>query len=131
MTRAAHYVLGYEQMITPSLRTKAEVYYQSLFDVPIIDSANSSISGINSYDGYADVPMKNNGTGYNYGAELTIEKYFTNQWFMMVTSSVYQSKYVAGDGKERNTMWNGNYVNNFQGGKEFNLRKPGRVISVS
>ena len=108
MTRAAHYVLGYEQMITPSLRTKAEVYYQSLFDVPIIDSANSSISGINSYDGYADVPMKNNGTGYNYGAELTIEKYFTNQWFMMVTSSVYQSKYVAGDGKERNTMWNGN-----------------------
>lgn len=131
MTRAVHYVLGYEQMVTPSLRAKAEIYYQDLFDVPIIDSANSWISGINSYDGYADVPLKNKGTGYNYGAEVTVEKYFTNQWFMMVTSSVFQSKYVAGDGKERNTLWNANYVNNFQGGKEFNLRKPGRVISVS
>jgi len=131
MTRSMHYVLGYEQMITPSLRTKVEVYYQGLFDVPIIDSANSSVSGINSFDGYADVPMKNKGTGYNYGAEITIEKYFTNQWFMMATSSLYQSKYKAGDGKERNTLWNANYVNNFQGGKEFNLRKPGRVISVS
>ena len=50
---------------------------------------------------------------------------------MMATSSLYQSKYKAGDGKERNTLWNANYVNNFQGGKEFNLRKPGRVISVS
>lgn len=131
MTRSIHYVLGYEQMITPSLRTKVEVYYQDLFDVPIIDSANSSFSGINSFDGYADVPLKNKGTGHNYGAEITIEKYFTNKWFMMATSSIYQSKYVAGDGKERNTLWNSNYVNNFQGGKEFHLKKPGRVISVS
>jgi hypothetical protein len=44
---------------------------------------------------------------------------------------LYQSKYVAGDGKERNTLWNANYVNNFQGGKEFKLKKPGRVLSVS
>ncbi len=131
MTRSIHYVLGYEQMVTSSLRVKAEVYYQDLFDVPIIDSANSVFSGINSFDGYSDVPLKNKGTGHNYGAEITVEKYFTNNWFMMLTSSLYQSKYVAGDGKERNTLWNSNYVNNFQGGKEFQLRKPGRVISIS
>jgi hypothetical protein len=131
MTRAMHYVLGYEQMINKNLRVKAEVYYQNLFDVPIVDSSNSAASAINSYDGFANAPLKNKGTGYNYGAELTIEKYFTNNWFMMVTSSLYQSKYVAGDGKERNTLWNANYVNNFQGGKEFKLKKPGRVLSVS
>lgn len=131
MNRAIHYVLGYEQMVNKSLRAKVEVYYQDLFDLPIVDSVNSSISIINSTDGFGRFPLKNKGTGYNYGAELTIEKYFTNNWFMMLTSSVYQSKYVAGDGKERNTLWNANYVNNFQGGKEFKLKKPGRVLSVS
>lgn len=104
MTRSIHYVLGYEQMVTSSLRVKAEVYYQDLFDVPIIDSANSAFSGIYSFDGYVDTPLKNKGTGHNYGAEITVEKYFTNNWFMMATSSIYQSKYVGGDGKERNTL---------------------------
>jgi len=131
MNRAIHYVLGYEQMVNKSLRAKVEVYYQDLFDLPIVDSANSSVSLINSTEGFGRFPLKNKGTGHNYGAELTIEKYFTNNWFMMVTSSVYQSKYVAGDGKERNTLWNANYVSNFQGGKEFKLKKPGRVLSVS
>jgi len=131
MTRSTHYVLGYEQMFGTNIRAKVEVYYQQLFDVPVEDDPNSWVSGINSFNGYNTAPMVNKGTGENYGAEITVERYFTNQWFFMATSSLYNSTYKAMDGKTRSTRWNGNYVNNFQGGKEFNLRKPGRVISAS
>jgi len=131
MMRSAHYVLGYEQMVGPNFRVKTEAYYQHLWDVPIEDSKTSAVSYINSSSGNLNFPFANKGTGRNYGAELTLERYFTDNWFMLVTSSWYNSTYVAGDGKERNTMWNGNYVNNFQGGKEFNMKKPGRVLGFS
>lgn len=131
MMRAAHYVLGYERNITENVRAKAEVYYQQLWDVPIEDSDTSSVSGINSRAGYATTAFVNEGTGYNYGAEITLERYFTNQWFFMMTSSLFDSKYTAGDGIERNTRWNANYVNNLQFGKEFNVKGPKRVFGVS
>lgn len=131
MTRAQHFVLGYEQMFGSNIRAKAEVYYQNLWDVPIEDSDSSALSSINYTDGFSNSTFRNGGTGRNYGAELTLERYFSNQWFFLITSSLYDSRYVAGDGKERSTKWNANYVNNLQVGKEFNLKRPGRILSVS
>jgi hypothetical protein len=39
----------------------------------------------------------------------------------MVTTSVFDSKYTGGDGIERNTSFNRNYVVNFLGGKEWKV----------
>jgi hypothetical protein len=45
--------------------------------------------------------------------ELTLEKFFSRKYYFLVTSSLYQSQYKAGDG----------YVFNLLGGKEFTLGK--------
>ena len=42
---------------------------------------------------------------------------------MLLTGSVFESKYKGSDGVERNTAFNGNYVVNFLAGKEFKFGK--------
>jgi hypothetical protein len=65
--------------------------------------------------------LTNNGTGENYGIELTIEKFFSKGYYGLFTSSVYSSKYSGSDGIERNTAFNGRYVFNLLAGKEWKV----------
>jgi hypothetical protein len=65
--------------------------------------------------------ITNAGTGKNYGIELTVEKFFSNGYYGLFTSSLYSSKYTASDGVERNTAFNGKYVFNLLAGKEWKV----------
>jgi outer membrane receptor protein involved in Fe transport len=65
--------------------------------------------------------LKNTGTGTNYGIELTVQKYFSKTFFLLFTTSVYDSKYTGSDGIERSTSYNGLYTSNILFGKEFRL----------
>lgn len=67
--------------------------------------------------------MDNKGTGTNYGAELSLEKFFSKNYYFLVTSSLFESKYTAIDNVERNTKFNNNYIVNVVGGKEFPVGK--------
>ena len=73
-SKARHYVLGYNNMLTQNLLLKAEVYYQDLYNIPVEDDPFSSYSLINSVQGYTTRRLVNKGTGYNYGIELTLER---------------------------------------------------------
>jgi hypothetical protein len=70
--------------------------------------------------------LVNTGTGRNYGVELTVEKFFSRGYYGLFTASLYQSKYTASDGIERNTAFNGRYVANLLAGKEWKLGKEKR-----
>jgi len=120
-TRSIHNVVGYDWSISADIRLKLEAYYQYLFNVPIRDSYNSTESAINAQFGIPDTVYSNNGKGYNKGIELTLEKFYSNDYYMLITGSIYDSKYRAGDGKLYNTYFNGNYLTNILGGKDFKL----------
>ncbi|RED99760.1 TonB-dependent receptor [Marinoscillum furvescens] len=136
-TRAAHSVVGFEQTIGNYWRAKAEVYYQYLYDVPIWpkDTATMSekltFSAINSYDGYTSQKLSNGGTGRNCGIEFTIERGFRKNYYLMATTSLYESLYTGRDGVERNTIFNGNFIVNALGGREFVFRDGQRVLSIN
>lgn len=68
----------------------------------------------------------NDGTGTNYGIELTVEKFFSKGYYGLITASLYQSKYTGSDGIEHNTAFNGRYVYNILGGKEWKVGKEKR-----
>lgn len=123
MTKANHYVVGYENRLNANVNLKIEAYYQQLFDIPVEDNINSPFSTINSYDSYTERQLINEGEGRNYGLELTIERFFNDGFYYMLTGSVYESKFKALDGKEHNTAWNGNYASNFLFGKEWKIGK--------
>jgi len=110
-TKATHVVLGYEVMIISDLRLKSEIYYQSLYNVPIwgTDTTTNdylrSFSMLNTTDGFIDNKLSNDGTGKNYGIELTIEKFITRGYYFMATGSLFESKYKGLGGIERNTRY--------------------------
>ncbi len=131
LTKAHHFVLSYSRLVGHRLRAKAEIYYQQLYNVPVTVNANKTFSTLNIQNEFVTDPLTNNGRGRNYGIELTLEKYLHNYFYYTVNSSVYQSKYTAADGVERNTRFNGNYLFNAVAGKEFPLAGQKRVLGIN
>lgn len=119
--RAHHYVLGYESRIGRNLNIKVEAYYQDLFDVPVSDAYDSTFSILNASNGYIITDLKNEGTGTNYGLELSVEKFFSNNYYFLITGSLFESKYTDLKNEEHNTKFNNNYITNVVAGKEFPL----------
>ncbi|MEI7661918.1 MAG: carboxypeptidase-like regulatory domain-containing protein [Bacteroidota bacterium] len=127
-TKSHHFVLGYDVQPLKDWRLKVEAYYQYLFNVPV-NTFSSSYSMINTGAGFKtdlEDSLTNTGTGRNYGIELTVEKFFSKGYYGLFTGSVYQSKYTASDGVERNSAFNGRYVANLLAGKEWKLGREKR-----
>ena len=125
MSHSWQSVLTIDQKIATSWRIKAEVYYQLLYKVPVIpDIPEQSILNIgDSYSPDWDMVFENSGKGYNYGLDFTVEKFFNKSWYLMLTVSLYESKYRGADGILRNTRFNGNFAINTLAGYEFKLFK--------
>jgi len=128
LTRSHHLVASYQRKMKHNFNLRTEVYYQSLYNVPV-EVIPSSFSLLNQGSGFVrffpDV-LENTGTGTNYGMELTLEKFFGNQFYILTTASLYDSKYTGSDGIERNTDFNGNYIVNALGGIEIPTGKNGK-----
>lgn len=131
-SKARHYVLGYERLLTENLNLKAETYYQELYNIPVSKFEKNAMSAINLNNGFEGVAAVNEGTGTNYGIDLTLEKFFSKNYFFLVTSSFFNSKYKGSDGIERNTTFNRQYAGNVLAGKEFSMGKDNKnVFSIS
>lgn len=131
MTKAHHYVLSYSLRPAKNLQIKTELYYQQLFDVPVAADINSTLSTLNLEYEYVTDPMVNKGKGRNYGVELSIERYLYDNFYFTLSNSVYQSKYKALDGIERNTRFNGNYIVTLLTGKDFYSDRKQKTFGIN
>ncbi len=124
-TRSNHYVVGYNHLFGNNFRVKAESYYQQLYDVPVKVGFPefSMLNGGADFGVPAEDSLVNQGTGHNYGVELTIEKFLSKGYYFLLTTSLFDSKYKGYDKIERNTAFNGNYVVNLLGGYEYRINK--------
>ncbi len=119
LTKASHYVLGYERMFDNNISFKTETYYQTVNNLPV--PTNPSKHWIPAFGSFTpEDTLTNSGKAQNYGIEFTVQKFFTDGYYFLVTSSLFEAKYKTLDGKWRNSLYNINYVNNFVGGKEIN-----------
>lgn len=124
-TKAIHAVLAYDINIFNSARIKTELYYQYLYNVPV-RSRKDYFSSINlgaDFNSPNVDSLVSKGTGENYGFEFTIEKFYSKGYYFLITGSLFESKYVGSDNVYRNTAYNGNYVFNVLGGKEFKIKE--------
>jgi hypothetical protein len=123
-TRSNQFVLGYDIHLNKDFRVKLETYYQYLSKVPV-EKVASSYSVLNygaTFNNSYKENLTNKGIGQNYGLELTIEKFFNNNYYFLVTTSFYQSTYKGSDSVWRDTAFNGNYVVNGLAGYELKLK---------
>lgn len=132
-TYSNHYVLAYDLSITEYTRIKIETYYQSLYNIPITQNA-SSFSAVNTGADFGPSnvdSLVNTGTATNYGVEFTLERFYHNGFYYLLTTSLFDSKYKGSDGVERNTAFNTKYVLNALAGKEFKIGKKGNVLALN
>lgn len=122
-SKSNQFVIGYNYLINKDLRLKIETYYQHLYNIPveINSSTYSSINyGTKFFLDRID-SLQNAGTGTNYGIEITFEKFLNKNYYFLLTTSIFNSKYTASDKIERNTAFNGNYVVNFLLGYTYDI----------
>lgn len=128
-TKSIHTALGYEKSFNKGLFFKTEVYYQYLYNIPVdrFPSAYSLINQGSGFQRFFPNELVNEGTGQNYGIELTFKKFFSQSFYFLTTASFFESTYKGSDQIERNTDFNGNYATNFLAGKEFQLNKKNMI----
>jgi hypothetical protein len=119
LLKADHFVLGFERRLGKNMRAKVEFYYQNLFDLPVENLDTSYFATIVEGLDFRYVDLVNAGKGRNYGVEITLEKFFSRNYYFLLNGSIYRSKYTPLDGLERNTPFAGDYLVNALAGKEF------------
>jgi hypothetical protein len=126
LMKSLHLVAGNEYRPSAGWRIGAEVYYQHHYHVPI-GPANTTTpflrhgSLLNEISGFVSDSLVSSGKGRSYGVEMTVEKSLTNGIYFMSTTSLYQSKYTGRDGIERDSRFNGKFVQNVLAGKEWKV----------
>ena len=131
-SKSHHFVLGYQHRFPFGINAKLEGYYQYLFDIPV-QTTPSAYSILNFGADFVSVIPSNlssDGTGENYGVELTVEKYLDKGFYFMVTSSLYESFYTASNDETYNTAFNGNYTFNALAGYEFRFADDKLALTV-
>ncbi len=126
MTQSQHLVAGIETTLPGQVRIKLEGYTQWLDNIPI-DPYASTFSAVNLGANFQRPPDRvgfvNNGTAETRGVELTLEKAFVDTWYGLVTASLFESTYTAGDGRQYNSAYNNGYVINALAGVELPVGK--------
>lgn len=128
-TNSNQFVTGYSYKFNPNIRLKTEVYYQHQNKLPVTEY--DSYFSLANYG--ADFHLRrvdslvNGGTSRNYGLDVTFEKFFSKNYYFLVTASFFDSKYRGSNEKLRNTAFNNNYVVNALGGYELPVSEKGTI----
>ncbi len=126
LTKSAHVVLGWDYSLGQSSRIKLESYYQFLWDIPIDrEFTPTSFSLANTGSGFSRFfpnKLENEGTAYNYGLELTVEKFFSKGFYYLFSASIFDAQYIGSDGVTRPTDFNTGYAMNGLFAKEITFK---------
>ncbi len=135
--RADHYVAGVEYLFTSDLRVTLEGYYKDYSDYPastirpFIVLSNTGGDFEQTQD-FGIEPLVSKGTGYAKGIELYIQKALTTNYYGLINLSLFDAKYKALDGVERNSSFNNRYIFTVLGGyrlgKEWEISGKFRLI---
>ena len=122
--KAEHYVAGAEYFFANDFRMTIEAYYKNYSDYPVstlrpyLILANSG-GDFEQQDGFGIEPLVSAGTGYSRGIELFIQKALTANFYGTINLSLFEAKYKALDGIERNSDFDNRYLFTLTGGYRF------------
>ena len=129
-SQALHQVVSYDQRIGENTRLKVEAYIQNINQVPIDTAMNGLFSLVNYTSGIPSQVLENTGKGINKGIELTLERFLADNFYYLVTASLFDSKFQNKDLVWRNTQFNNLFAGNILVGKDFQLAKQ-KSLSVN
>jgi hypothetical protein len=125
--RSHHFVFSNTCQVSTTSKFTTELYYQSLFNLPIAPGSDRSLSTINTLDYIGTEKLSSEGTGTNMGLELSYQQYFSNSTYLLLNGSISDSKYIGGDDVKRNTRYNSKYGLNVTGGRELYWKNNNKI----
>lgn len=131
LSKAHHGVLSYSRMLTPNLKITTEAYYQHQYDVP---SDTGAYSVLNLFSTLPEGELTNVGVGRNFGLEVMLHRFTKKGFYYMVSASLFDAQYKAGDGIWRNSEFNQRFSYNLLAGKEWVLKpkpKKKRLLGIN
>ncbi|MGB1316312.1 MAG: TonB-dependent receptor [Chitinophagales bacterium] len=143
LSKSFHIAASYIYKPFNDLSFKIEPYLQYHFHVPqststryiyefsdypnppkLIDSSYYYFSTLNGTNDFYNTKLDNNGTGLNYGLEITAQKHFAKNYYLLIASSVYRSFYkVPKLERWKATSFDGLFTFSASAGKDFILGK--------
>lgn len=120
-------VLAYDHPISTHHTFHVEVYHQRITASPERDDRFAvafpqPVNLINVWDEQVDAPLRNTGAGTNTGIEVSLQRTFANGYFHGCNATLYDSRFEQ-NGRSFDTRWNGRFIVNLLGGKEWMKRK--------
>lgn len=127
--RSHHLILNYNY-ITPSLwKFSTEVYLQLLRKVLVEPNAGSAYWMLNGADGFPEFTTVAKGKGKNYGIDMSVERFFSKKYYLLITGSLFNSTYQTADSKTYNSAFNDRFSTALTFGREFTF-KNGSVFQL-
>ncbi|MFA7360120.1 MAG: TonB-dependent receptor [Candidatus Kapaibacterium sp.] len=122
--RADHYIAGLEYIIMPDLKASVEVYYKKYSNYAVSEERPYFILSNNggnfeNQNNFGLEPLTSAGTGYAQGIEFFVQKVFSKNYYFNVNLSIFQAKYKALDGVERNSDFDNRVLFTTFGGYQF------------
>ena len=114
-----HQVISYDQRVGENTRLKIEAYLQNISQAPVDSNRNSTFSLLNYSSGIPTQVLENSGKGENKGIELTVERFLSNDFYYLLTASIFDTKYQAKKEVWYNTQFNNKFAANLLIGKDF------------
>lgn len=128
--KSHHFVIANDYSFNSKTRLKVEVYYQSLFNVPIDEKEYEFYSLLNQGADFGvsfTDSLASKGTGKNFGVELTLERFLSKGFYYLATTSVYRSLYTDRYGNQHPTAFDSRYALNLLAGKEFFFKEKTKI----
>lgn len=126
-TQSIHYVLGYSIAPKNDVLVKVEGYYKDVSNAPVRANKLDGYSLLNAGTGFggvrANFPLKSEGKGRSYGAELSLTKHFTDGWYVLATGSYIRQEYTGSDGMWRDGAFDNGVIANLLGGYEWKINE--------
>lgn len=133
-TRTAHMVVSYQNNFDSRTTFKAEFYNQNIFQIPLDGGNKSTYSTINFAEGTdwmslgienptLEPVLVNSGIASNTGIDLSLQRFISDDYYFLISGSLYNSTFEDIDNVKHDTRFNGNYVLNLTTGKEFQKEK--------
>lgn len=133
--RSLHFITGYNYFIDKNWIIKTEGYYQKTDQIPVEGTDLSSYSMFNEGTSYNGIPyidsLVSKGKARTYGMEFTLERLFSDGFYLMANGSVFRSEYFGSDEIWRRTAFDQSFIINLLSGAEFDISKNKKHVFVT
>lgn len=116
--RATHYVLGFDYMLRHDTQLTVELYSKDYSDFPLThdDPGSFVVDDGTSMSHFMNYDLTGGGKAYTRGIELLLQKKLAQNFYGLVSASVFRSKYRDLFGKWRNRNFDNRYLFSVIGG---------------